>query len=278
MTFTAGSQPLRLAADAGFRLPGDGDSGFDRPRNSAVVAAALIHLAVIAALLLGWPFAPLVKPVPPAIPVALVIVPPPAPPQAVPKPPPKPAVPAYDRVSGPNQKTTAPPGAEAKGPEAAPKPEPKPAPDLALAPASTKRVTPIAPLRHKPVVKEAKRAIAPEPRKHVSINRAPGEKWLDGDHYLNRVQAMIEQHRFYPANAIGSLGLHLQGVAVYAFMLSPAGTITAIRLEHTSGSQVLDDAARAMIERAAPFPPLPRDFPQSGTVLTVEIPVFPTSS
>jgi periplasmic protein TonB len=276
MSFTAGSQPLRLAADAGFRLPGSGDRGFDRLRYSAVAAAALIHFAVIAALLVGWPFAPTAKPEPPPIPVALVIMPPPALPKPLPKPPPKPA-PRHDLVSGPDQQTTAPPAAEAKGLEAAPKPEPKRVPTAALAPAPPKPVSPTPSVRHEPV-KEAKRELAPEPRKHVSIDRAPGEKWLEGDPYLNRVQAMIERHRFYPANAIGPLGLRLQGVAVYAFMVSPAGTIKAIRLERSSGSQVLDDAARAMIERAAPFPPLPRDFPQDGAVFTVAIPLFPTSS
>jgi hypothetical protein len=38
---------------------------------------------------------------------------------------------------------------------------------------------------------------------------------------------------------------------------------------------VLDDTARAMIERAAPFPPLPRYYPRDGATITLVIPVFP---
>lgn len=273
----AETQPLRLAADPGLRWPWTRDPRLGRLRNGAIIAAALIHAAVIAALLLDWPLllAPATHERPP-IPVRLVTVLP-TPPKPPPKPQPKPSRVLHDLVSGPDQRTTAPPPAQVKGPQAAPKPEPKRAKTEALAPAKPKPPPPAAPARRK-TVKQAKREIAPEPRKRVFVNRAPGEKERAGDPYLNRLQALIDSHRRYPANAVGPLGLHLQGVAVYIVTLTPTGALQNIRLERSSGSLILDNAARRMIERSAPFPPLPSYFPRQGATLTISIPLFPTAS
>jgi TonB family protein len=48
-----------------------------------------------------------------------------------------------------------------------------------------------------------------------------------------------------------------------------------MQLERSSGSSTLDEAARSMIEQAAPFPPLPSYYPREGVVIVSTIPVFP---
>ena len=269
---------LLLPADPGMREARERLARFGRLRRSAILAAALLHAAIIAAFLLRWPFSGAEPTEHPPISVALVT--------EVPKPPPPPAPPApprqspHDLVSGPDQKTAAPPEAEAKGPHAAPKPqpeeeekqktaalaEPKPAPSPPAAP------------KTKPAPKEASRETTPAPRQRGSVDRAPGETKTEGDPYLNHMWALIEQHRTYPAHAIGSLGLRLEGTVVYLIALFPAGALEGIRLERSSGAPVLDNAARAMIEAAAPFPPLPSYFPRGGATLTVTIHIFPTAS
>ncbi len=277
MSFLAETQ-LLLPADPGFREARDREARFGRLRHGAIIAAAVIHAAVIAAFLLRWPFAAApAPPAPPAIPVTFVTEVPRPPP--LPKPPAKapPAELPHELLSGPDQKTTAPPQAEAKGPQAAPPAEPDRAKPEALGLAKPKP-TPPAAAKPTKATKEAKRETAPEPRQRGRVDRAPGETEAEGDPYLNRVWSMIEQHRSYPANAIGSLGLRLEGTVVYLIAVSPTGTLQGMRLERSSGAPVLDDAARNMIEHAAPFPPLPSYFPHGGATLTVTIHIFPTAS
>lgn len=276
MTLTAAAPPLLPAPDPELHDKRDRDDKLGRPRRGAIIAAALVHIAVILALLLNWPFALKAPPVEhPPIPVALVRVVPrppaaPKPPPALPKPKPK----AFPELrSGPDQVTTAPPEAQAKGAEAAPKPSsavpPQPA---APTPALPKPAPPVP----QPKPREAKRETAPKPTKRSVVARAaPGETVKTGDPYLNRLNAMIESHRFYPTNAIGPLGLKLQGTVVYIIAVAPSGAILNIHLAQSSGATVLDETARKMIEEAAPFPPLPNYYPHDGVTLTVTTNIFP---
>jgi len=262
-----------IAEQAGFLRLGEGwqrEAGLGWPRRDAIIVAALVHAAAIAALLIPWPspFAP--APAPPPIPVSLVMEPP-APPAAQPKPPPQTT---HDLESGPDQVTSAPPQAQAKGPEAAPKPQPEDEKAAVAEPPKTKP-SPAAPQTARP--KEAARETVPKPELGA-VNRAPGDIDRMGDPYLNRLWALIESHRTYPANAIGSLGLRLEGTVTYLIQVSPTGALLAMRLERSSGANVLDDTARKMIEEAAPFPPLPGNFPSDGVVLSVTIHLFPEAS
>jgi protein TonB len=266
---------LLLPADPGMREARERQARFGRLRRGAIIAAALLHAAVIAVFLLRWPFSGVEPPEQRPISVALVTeLPKPPPPPAPPAPPPR--QPPRDLVSGPDQTTAAPPQAEAKGPQAAPKPQPEEEKKKTAALAEPKPSPPVP--KAKPAPKEASREMAPAPRQRGSVDRAPGETKTEGDPYLNHMWALIEQHRTYPAHAIGSLGLRLEGTVVYLIAVSPAGALEGIRLERSSGAAVLDSAARAMIEAAAPFPPLPSYFPRGGATLTVTIHVFPTAS
>lgn len=274
MSFVA-ETPFLLPADPRFREAREREARYGRLRRTAILAAGVLHAAAIAAFLLRWPFPAPTRSEPAPISVALVTEVPKPPPPARPAPP---RQPPHELVSGPDQTTTAPPQAEAKGPQAAPKSaseEEKKDEAAVLAEATS---SPPAVPKAKPAPKEANREMAPEPHKRGSVNRAPGETTTEGDPYLNHMYAMIEQHRSYPANAIGPLGLRLEGTAVYLIAVSPAGALEGIRLERSSGAPVLDTTARNMIEEAAPFPPLPSYFPRGSVTLTVTIHIFPSAS
>ena len=201
-------------------------------------------------------------------------------PQAKPAPPPPPPPPPQqqqqERVSGADTKTTAPPPAVDKGEEAAPKPSPPP-PTETQAKAAQPQAKPAPPQekakQEKPKV--AKRETTPKPSRG-SVNRAPGDRATEGDPYLNQLFSLIESHRTYPRNAIGSLGLPLEGTSVYLIAVRADGALANIVLERSSGVPLLDQTALSMIKRSAPFPPPPQsEFPGPGIVLEVTIHLFP---
>ncbi len=248
------------------------------PRRWAVAAAILLHACILAWLLFAWNETP--PDVPAPIPVALVFERPPPPPPPVPAP--KPQQPFAVRRSGPDQRTVSPPSAatpaptpEAPPPPAAPKPVP--VPETAPAPAAKPAPQPAS------VKAPPRRAVAHHapPRKvaeaHAPVRRpdeaAVGEKAENGDPYLNKLWAMIDRNRA-KTTPIGASGLHLAGTAVYALVLDRAGTLRALDLETSSGAVLLDDEARRMILKAAPFPPLPPDYPPAVRVV-VTISLYP---
>jgi len=274
MSIAAGMPPaIRLPADPDFRENRDRETRNNHLRRGAIVAAALAHVLVITAMVVDWPMLFPVTPLErPPIPVTLVMVPPPPPPQAKPASPPPPAAPEqYERVSGADQTTTAPPQAVDKGEEAAPKPTPPP-PVETQAKTALPEAKPAPPeekaKQEKPKV--AKREATPKPS-HGAVNRAPGERATEGDPYLNLLFAMIMSHRFYPPNAVGSLGLPLEGTAVYLIRIRSDGALMDFALERSSGAPILDQTALKMIQQAAPFPPPP----QNDSVIEVSIHLFP---
>jgi len=283
MSVADGMPPaIMLPPDPDFRASRDREAGSAYLRRSAIALAALAHGLVIAAMIVHWPDLFAVKPLErPPIPVTLVteMPPPPAPP-AKPTPPPPPAPPQlqHELVSGADTKTTAPPQAADKGEEAAPKPTPPPPVD-AQAKDAAPEVKPTPPQetrQEKPKI--AKRETAPKrERNSVLANRAPGETEREGDPYLNHMRLLVEQHRFYPANAKGSLGLPLQGIGTYLVAIAADGTLKGMEVERSAGAEVLDQVALKMIQAAAPFPPLPAYYPRPQVVIEVTIPIFPTS-
>ena len=279
MSIAADTPPLFVPSDSGFRESREGAADRGRLRRRAIIEAALLHLVVIAALLVQWPFIftpP--TPEPPAITVALVTEPAPEPPPPAPTPPqakPQESPPdLHDRVSGTDKETTRRSPAEEKGPEAAPKlAEPEPRRDEAAEFPALKFQSKVPPSH--PAPKEAPRETAPKPAQQVALNARLGDTDQSGDPYLNAITAKMEQHRGYPTQAIGSLGLHLAGTAVYLIQISPTGELQATRLERSSGSALLDEEALKMIQQAAPFPPLPSNYPPNGVIVTSTIPIFP---
>ncbi len=272
-----------VLADPGFRESRDRDARSRHLRRGAIVAAALAHVLVITAMIVHWPNLFPVKPLErPPIPVTLVM----QPPRSLPasdgssttptSPPPPPPQQQQERLSGADTKTTAPPQAADKGAEAAPKPTPPPPAETQLKAAEPEsKPTPPEDKAKQEKPKLAKRETTPKPSRGA-VNRAPGERATEGDPYLNQLFALIQSHRTYPPNAIGSLGLPLEGTAVYLVQIRADGALMNFELERSSGAAVLDQTALQMIKQAAPFPPPPqRDFPGPSVVLEVSIHLFP---
>jgi TonB family protein len=286
-------------------LPVDPPIPSGEPRNKrqalpwlAIVAAALLHGAVLLWLIIDWSH-PVVAPAPDVVPVKIVFAPPPPPPPPPPPaaaaPVPKSAAPPAYRESGPDQRTTAPPTAEETAPEAAAPPPPapeqaKPEPQPPAPPSEKPTPAPQEPAsaqentkpppqkqvaRLEPQKKEAQKSRAPHPTALRHLNVQPGERLERGDPYLNELHALIERHRVYP-RIIGPFGLPVDGTAVYDVALDRSGKIIGMKLEQSSGVAGLDQAVENMIRSALPFPPLPPDYPDEvGIVVTIRL--FPPS-
>lgn len=281
-----GVTPFVLPADLSFR-PIDG-TGRRRQRLPwlAMLAAALLHILVLLWLIIDWSHLPMPPPQPEPIPVTVVFAPP------KPAPPPKPPAPLSYRESGPDQRTTAPPPAEAIAPEPAspppaqPIPEPPtPAPEAMPLPPAEKPAPPresAKPKPHKetarlePPKKEAPTPRAPRLAPPQRLDLAPGERAERGDPYLNRLYALLEQHRVYP-RVMGQFGLPVEGTAIYEVLLARSGAILAMKLARSSGAPGIDRAAEGMIRSSTPFPPLPPDYPDE-ILITISIPLFPPRS
>lgn len=81
--------------------------------------------------------------------------------------------------------------------------------------------------------------------------------------YLARIMAQL--HRAKPA------GSGQQGRAVVRFAIQRSGAAGGVSLATSSGNSAIDQAALAMVRRAAPFPPLPAEYGPATMALTVPI-------
>jgi len=274
---------LLLPADVGLHAIGAPAPFWRRDDWPAIVAALLLHVAAIAALLIDWRHPPAAPPE--NIPVTIVFAPPAAP-VAPPVAQPNPLL--FDRESGKDERTTAPPSAEVTGAEPTRAPaataaaEPKPPQPQAAPTASSEKPAPsqpdAKPKTHDAVArldqrKEADRARAPHPApQHLHIE--PGDRGQTGDPYLNRALGLLERHRTYP-NVLGRYGAPVEGTSIYDVLLDRKGGLRGIKLVTSSGAAALDDAAAAMIRETAPFPPLPAEYPGEGLIVTFTIHLFP---
>jgi TonB family protein len=265
----------------------------------AMAAALVLHAVIIAVCIIDWAalldLALAQTQEPDAIPVTLVYVPPPPPPPP-PKPQPQPQVqppqpqpqPAVaPRMSGTDEKTEA--KVEDTPQPALPQPKsppPDPAPQSKKqAPARAGDKEPAA-VTAAPKSAEREAALNPEPRKEAppgelfhsirlpSQHGGTGERDTAGDAYLNRMRDLVERHRIYPP-ASAFLG-GAERLTVYSILIDPAGSLVQITLLASSGSTVADEAAGNMIRSSAPFPPLPANYPHIRTLITVEMPIYPT--
>uniref|UniRef100_A0A7V4G8N1 TonB family protein n=1 Tax=Desulfobacca acetoxidans TaxID=60893 RepID=A0A7V4G8N1_9BACT len=101
----------------------------------------------------------------------------------------------------------------------------------------------------------------------------PGSGNADGkaySDYMQLIRSRILAKRQYPPQA---LQRHQEGVVRLRFTLSAAGTLDqGVEVVKPSGVQVLDNQARACVQAAAPFPPIPPDLKRDR--LVVEVPVI----
>jgi TonB family protein len=266
----------------------------DKPPWLGVVVAALLHALVLLWFYIDWSHPPALPQEPEIIPVQVVFDPP-LPPPVVAEPKPLPPAPQEYRESGPDQRTTAPPPAEALAPEAATPPPrapdvpdaektaPEPPPEKPEAPAakpaapaeSAKPKPPKEVARLEPPKKEAEAPRAPRPAPSRHLNIAPGERTETGDPYLNQLHDLVERHRLFP-RVLGQLGLPVEGTAVYDVAVDRAGRMLDLRLQRSSGTPGIDRAVAEMIRNSLPFPPLPPNYPDEVGI-TVAIHLFPPS-
>lgn len=70
--------------------------------------------------------------------------------------------------------------------------------------------------------------------------------------YLGQVRKTLERAKINPRS-------QFSGTVMVRFTVGPKGELLSRSIAQSSGSKVLDDAAMAAIDRAAPFPPLPQE-------------------
>jgi protein TonB len=81
--------------------------------------------------------------------------------------------------------------------------------------------------------------------------------------YLGALRKTLERSKVYPRSS-------LTGTVMIRFTVGPSGQVLSREVQKSSGSKLLDEAAMAAIERAAPFPPMPQDLEKGP--LEVQVP------
>jgi protein TonB len=160
-----------------------------------------------------------------------------------------------------------------------PPPEVKPAPNPEVAiepPAPQREVKLETPQRQEPrppapttsapqVVPEETAAIpaAPAPGPIAPKNSPSAVKWR------NQISALLERNQHYP---VAAQSRREQGIAQVSFSLDRQGRVIDSRIVRSSGAAALDEEALALVRRAQPFPPPPKeDYTGERVDLTVPI-------
>jgi protein TonB len=81
--------------------------------------------------------------------------------------------------------------------------------------------------------------------------------------YLGKLRSHLEKRKVNPRS-------RAVGTAVIRFTVDPNGQLLTREVASSSGNKILDDAALASVERAAPFPAMPSDI--AGEPLVVSVP------
>jgi protein TonB len=86
--------------------------------------------------------------------------------------------------------------------------------------------------------------------------------------YPGKVVARLRRALRYPSEARSR---RLNGTVQVQFVVGRSGDVGSVRLAASSGSPVLDKAALATVQRAAPFPPIPEGAGRSSWTFTVPL-------
>jgi protein TonB len=82
--------------------------------------------------------------------------------------------------------------------------------------------------------------------------------------YLGKLSEVVQKAKINPRS-------RLTGTVWVKFKVSPAGELMSREITASSGSKVLDEAAVAALDRAAPFPPMPVEV-AGGEPMVVSVP------
>ncbi|MEY2333081.1 TonB family protein [Acidithiobacillus ferrianus] len=212
------------------RLPDTGRFG------RALLVGAVLEILLIGVLVYGIPQHPImVKPQPKVIAIHMV------------KPAPKP-------IAKPKPKPTPKPKPVVHPkPIPLPRPIPKPAPKVLAAkiPVPTAPVIP-APLRPSP---------PPPPSPSPAVRQAAL------DEYAAMVRARVQTNLHIPEEL---RLMHLSGVTVVAFELTPGGQLLWARVSTSSGMHAVDRAAVRTVKTTS-YPPFTKKMPHHDTVFTVDV-------
>lgn len=101
----------------------------------------------------------------------------------------------------------------------------------------------------------------------VATEQASSKKQSAGDptkfsKYLGELRTKLEKSKINPRS-------RLSGTVMLRFTIGEDGEIVAREVAESSGSKLLDDAALAALERAAPFPPIPSEVGTRPLVVSV---------
>jgi hypothetical protein len=78
--------------------------------------------------------------------------------------------------------------------------------------------------------------------------------------YMLRLKAIIEQN-IHPPHAFSHLGI-ISGVTLLRFKIFPDGTLRDLEILDFTGHKTLMETSASAVQISAPFPDLPRDFPE----------------
>jgi len=105
------------------------------------------------------------------------------------------------------------------------------------------------------------------PQVATLVEQSSGQAKQGGDTtqrraYLGTLSKSIERSKVNPRS-------RQAGTVMVRFTVGPDGNLISRGVEKSSGSKVLDDAAVAALDRAAPFPPMPQNVAQGPIEVSV---------
>jgi protein TonB len=238
----------------------------DRPRNASKWALSLA--AVLAVHGVAFHIAQRMPPVPPiaappavtvelAMPEPVPIPPASEPPKPVPPPPiPVPPPPPPPKVETPPPPS--PPKVETPDPIPVPLPKPKPV--------HIRKPPPPKPVQERPLV-QAPPPVSPPPGAIVQAAPAPAAPQIAA-RFASRLLGQLNRYKQYPEQARRR---GQTGVATLRFTLDRDGRLLDYSLVSSSGHDVLDEEVLDLVQRAAPYPPLPPEIEAATHSFTVPI-------
>ncbi|HVJ78490.1 MAG TPA: TonB family protein [Hyphomicrobium sp.] len=127
-------------------------------------------------------------------------------------------------------------------------------PPLKDAPPPTKTLDDPPPLKEPPPPETIQAQAQPE-QVAVVTQQSSGEAKSGGNAkmlglYLGKINTYVQRAKVNPRSTVA-------GTVVMRFTIGIDGKLLSKEVAKSSGSKVLDDAARAALDRAAPFPPIP---------------------
>lgn len=102
----------------------------------------------------------------------------------------------------------------------------------------------------------------------LRVFKSSGQAQTGGDTtqrraYLGKLRRTLEQNKINPRS-------RQNGTVLIIFKVDASGQLVSRKVKKSSGSKLLDDAAIAALDRAAPFPPMPENVAQGP--LEVQVP------